>query len=235
MNLEVRKITKAYDGNCLFNNLDLFIESGEIISLVGRSGLGKSTLLNIMGSFLSADQGKVYLNGEQVTEPDIERIMIFQTFDQLFPWKTVEENILFPIKHSNKAGLDLEVILDKLELTNVRNHYPYQLSGGMKQRVALGRAIITRPGVMLMDEPFGSLDITTRRAMQELIIGIWKEFRITIIFVTHDVNEAIKLGDRILILSDQKLTVIDNPILRPRSDEELKFQDFQREIINLIK
>ncbi len=235
MKLELRQLTKSYGGNTLFEQLNLAIESREFISLIGRSGLGKSTLLNIMGSFLHPDQGEVYLDGKRVEKPDLDRIMIFQTFDQLFPWKTVEENILFPIKHSQREGLDLSIILERLELADVRNHYPHQLSGGMKQRVALGRAIITRPGVLLMDEPFGSLDITTRRAMQELLIDIWQEFGITIIFVTHDVSEAIKLGNKILILTDKNLKEIDNRLQRPRIETNIDFQNFQQEIINLIR
>ena len=235
MNIEIRQVKKTYGSNILFEKLDLNIKSGELVCLIGRSGLGKSTLLNIMGSFTAPDEGEVLLNGKRVTDPSMDRIMIFQTFDQLFPWKTVEENILFPLRHSNKEGMDVEYILEKIELRNERNHYSHQLSGGMKQRVSLGRAIVTRPGVMLMDEPFGSLDITTRRAMQELIIEIWKEFGITIVFVTHDVTEAVKLGNRILILSDQQITEVDNPIQRPRRETDMNFQVFQSEIINLIK
>jgi NitT/TauT family transport system ATP-binding protein len=234
MSLEAKGLTLQYDDRYIFKNLDIKIEDGEFITLIGRSGIGKSTLLHTLGSFIQAEKGMVLMNGIKMKQPDMNRLMVFQSFDQLFPWKTVEENILFPIKHSNCIGMDVEVILEKLGLSDARDLYPGQLSGGMKQRVALGRAIISKPSMLLMDEPFGSLDVATRQSMQKLIVNLWQEFKISIVFVTHDVNEAVTLGDRILIMGEAGLLSIDNPIQRPRSESEINFQYFAQEIIQRI-
>lgn len=235
MRLTLHNIGKAFGDNRLFEGLDLEINSGEFVCLIGRSGLGKTTLLNLMGSFDQPDVGTVMVDGQPVTRPGLDRIMVFQTFDQLLPWKTVEENLLFPTRHTQKTGMDPEMILKRLELEDVRNHYPHQLSGGMKQRVALGRALVVKPGILLMDEPFGSLDVATRQSMHRLMIEVWKEFKVTVVFITHDVTEAVKLGERILILSEGTLMDLRNPIPFPRDERAVNFQYFQNEIIQRIK
>ncbi len=235
MKLAVRRLKKSYGDKILFKDLNFEIESGEFITLIGRSGLGKSTLLNILGSFDTDYDGNVIIDDEAVQKPDMNRVIIFQSFDQLLPWKTIKENIEFPLIHTSRQGLSLDKVLERLGLKDIGDLYPNQISGGMKQRVALGRAIITKPQVLLMDEPFGSLDISTRQDMQELIVSVWKEFKISIIFVTHDVSEAIKLGDRIMVLSDQKIFEVQNPIQRPRKKAELNFQYFESELIKYIR
>ena len=235
MSLKVKKLGKAYEDKILFNDLNFEIDSGEFITLIGKSGLGKSTLLNILGSFDSDYNGRVIFDDEVVHKPDMNRVIIFQSFEQLLPWKTIKENIEFPLIHTNRQGLDLDKVLKRLGLKDIEDLYPNQISGGMKQRVALGRAIITKPKILLMDEPFGSLDVSTRQDMQELISNIWKEDRISIIFVTHDVSEAIKLGDRIMVLADQEIFEVQNPIQRPRLKTEMNFRYFESELIKYIK
>lgn len=235
MKLAVRKLRKSYGDKILFRDLNFEIETGEFVTLIGRSGLGKSTLLNILGSFDADYDGAVIIDDIEAHKPDMNRVIIFQSFDQLLPWKTIKENIEFPLIHTNRQGLEIDKVLERLDLKDIGDLYPSQISGGMKQRVALGRAIITKPEVLLMDEPFGSLDISTRKDMQELIVSVWKEFKISIVFVTHDVSEAIKLGDRIMVLSDQKVFEVQNPIQRPRKKAELNFQYFESELIKYIK
>lgn len=235
MSLVLKNISKKYENKILFENINLEIDSGEFITIVGKSGIGKSTLLSIIGSFEKVDDGEIIFNGKIVKKPDRNRIIVFQTFDQLLPWKTVRENIEFPLIHTKASGLDIEKLLDELDLKSVENLYPHQLSGGMKQRVAIGRSIITKPQVLLMDEPFGSLDVGTRQNLQRLVLFFWKEYKITIVFVTHDVSEAVLLGNEIWILNESEIIQIENPIMRPRDQMAANYQMFVVELIKNIK
>jgi NitT/TauT family transport system ATP-binding protein len=174
--------------------------------LLGPSGCGKSTLLKAIGGFMPPVEGEIRLNGRPVREPGPDRLMVFQEFDQLLPWKTVKSNIMFPLLVAGGKGRveAAEIALhhiDKVGLTNFADAYPHTLSGGMKQRVALARALASQPDILLMDEPFAALDALTRRKMQEELLTLWEESRFTVIFVTHSIEEAILVGSRILILS----------------------------------
>lgn len=179
-------------------------EKGELIAILGRSGCGKSTLLKIVAGFLSPSSGKVLLNQKTVTAPGPDRCVIFQE-DALFPWLTVGENIAFGLKGKKhpKSSRDTEVnrFLNLVGLREFRDYLPRELSGGMKQRVALARVLILKPEVLLMDEPFASLDAQSREEMQNLLLTLWEELSHTILFVTHDVNEAVVLADRILLMA----------------------------------
>lgn len=174
--------------------------------LLGPSGCGKSTLLKGVGGFLEPVEGRIELNGKLVRQPGPDRMMVFQEFDQLLPWKTVIENIIFPMVSSGKC-LRAEAIeraerfLDKVNLTAFRDAYPHTLSGGMKQRVAIARGMAMGPSILLMDEPFASLDALSRLAMQQELLQLWDDLRFTVLFVTHSIQEAIILGTRILVLS----------------------------------
>jgi sulfonate transport system ATP-binding protein len=174
--------------------------------LLGPSGCGKSTLLKAIGGFIQPVEGQIRLNGRQVREPGPDRLMVFQEFDQLLPWKTVKSNIMFPLmvaggKSRAEAGEIALTYIEKVGLTNFADAYPHTLSGGMKQRVAIARALASQPDILLMDEPFAALDALTRRKMQEELLALWEEARFTVIFVTHSIEEAILVGSRILILS----------------------------------
>lgn len=174
--------------------------------LLGPSGCGKSSLLKSIGGFLPAVEGEIRLDGERVTQPGPDRIMVFQEFDQLPPWKTVLENTLFPLVASRKANRAEAreralYFLDKVGLTKFADAYPHTLSGGMKQRVAIARALAMQPKVLLMDEPFAALDALTRRKMQEELLALWEEVRFTLLFVTHSIEEALIVGSRVLLLS----------------------------------
>lgn len=182
------------------------VHQGDRFVLLGASGCGKSSLLKAVGGFLPAREGEIRLDGEPVREPGPDRIAVFQEFDQLPPWKTVLANVMFPLLASRRLpkaqarDRALEV-LAKVGLADFADVHPHTLSGGMKQRVAIARALAMRPKVLLMDEPFAALDALTRRRMQEELLELWDEERFTLLFVTHSIEEALVVGDRILVLS----------------------------------
>jgi NitT/TauT family transport system ATP-binding protein len=174
--------------------------------VLGPSGCGKSTLLKAVGGYLTPVEGTIRLKGEVVNRPGPDRMMVFQEFDQLLPWKTVRENVMFPMLVSGKlpaaeAAERARDYIDKVNLTDCADQYPHTLSGGMKQRVAIARAMAMEPAILLMDEPFAALDALTRRKMQDELLELWDEIGFTMIFVTHSIAEAIRVGSRILLLS----------------------------------
>ena len=174
--------------------------------LLGPSGCGKSTLLKGVGGFIAPVEGSIRLNGREIAAPGPDRMMVFQEFDQLMPWKTVLQNVIFPMKCSRafpRAELRDRAMraIEKVRLTKFRDVYPYMLSGGMKQRVAIARAMAMEPQILLMDEPYAALDALTRRKMQEELLQLWDDTRFTVLFVTHSIEEAIILGTRIVVLS----------------------------------
>lgn len=174
--------------------------------LLGPSGCGKSTLLKAVAGFIPPVEGEIRLDGRTVTAPGPDRIVVFQEFDQLSPWKTVKQNVMFPLQASRTLGRkEAEEralhYLDKVGLTKFADVHPHQLSGGMKQRVAIARALAMQPRVLLMDEPFAALDALTRRKMQEELLQLWDEVRFTLLFVTHSIEEALIVGNRIALLS----------------------------------
>ena len=217
------------------------VEPGEFVCILGPSGCGKSTLLNTVAGYVKPDRGEVRVDGELVTKPGPDRGMVFQQYS-LFPWKTVKENVAFGPK---VAGKDAEPIantfLDMVGLLRFANRYPAELSGGMQQRVGIARALANYPRVLLMDEPFGALDAQTRVMMQENLLKIWNDFATTVLFVTHDIDEAIFLADRVLIMSASPGRIIaDLPVElpRPRLPEvtaEPAFAELKRQCIARIR
>jgi len=207
----------------------LRVRAGELICLLGPSGCGKSTLLRIIAGALPADQGTVTVGGRPVTGPAPDRGMLFQT-PMLFPWLTTRNNVLFGPRAQRAAGLherddpelgaDADALLDRVGLTGFGAAFPRELSGGMQHRAAFALALAARPSLLLMDEPFGALDAITRERMHEFLLDIWESQRTTIIFVTHDVDEAILLGDRVAVMGGRPPgigEIIDIPLPRPRS------------------
>ncbi len=217
------------------------VEPGEFVCILGPSGCGKSTLLNTVAGYVKPDRGEVRVDGELVTKPGPDRGMVFQQYS-LFPWKTVKENVAFGPK---VAGKDAEPIantfLDMVGLLRFANRYPAELSGGMQQRVGIARALANYPRVLLMDEPFGALDAQTRVMMQENLLKIWNDFATTVLFVTHDIDEAIFLADRVLIMSASPGRIIADlavELPRPRLPEvtaEPAFAELKRQCIARIR
>jgi NitT/TauT family transport system ATP-binding protein len=182
------------------------VRESERYVILGPSGCGKSTLLKAIGGFMAPVTGSIAIRGQPVSAPGPDRMMVFQEFEQLMPWKTVLQNVEFPMRASGKfdkpqARDRAMAMIDRVKLAKFRDVYPHMLSGGMKMRVALARAMALEPAVLLMDEPFAALDALTRREMQEELLGLWGQFRFTILFVTHSIEEAIIVGSRILVLS----------------------------------
>ncbi|MGC9311091.1 MAG: ABC transporter ATP-binding protein [Sediminispirochaetaceae bacterium] len=238
--LEARKIGFRYGRHsCLFQGLDLTLHEGEFLAVVGPSGCGKTSLLKILGGFLVPGSGSVFRQGLPVQSPSPDAVMVFQEFDQLFPWKRVWSNVAFPLKagggrtgrrssggrktggknsvpevpaarrdpdRPRDIGGRVEEILREVGLYEFRRYYPYQLSGGMKQRIALARSLVSRPPILLMDEPFGSLDAQKREELQGLLLRMWDEHGFSVVFVTHDISEALILADRIMVMRLPEIT-----------------------------
>ncbi|OYX11617.1 MAG: ABC transporter [Rhizobiales bacterium 32-66-8] len=182
------------------------VHRGDRFVLLGPSGCGKSSLLKAAAGFIQPVEGRIRLNGQEITGPGPDRMMVFQEFDQLLPWKSVYENVAYPLRSTGRfprSEIDGRVrgYLDKIGLTRFADAFPHMLSGGMKQRVAIARAMAMEPDVLLMDEPFAALDALTRRTMQAELLRLWEETRFTVLFVTHSIEEALIVGTRILVLS----------------------------------
>jgi NitT/TauT family transport system ATP-binding protein len=210
----------------------LDIAPGEFVCLLGPSGCGKSTLLNCVAGYVSPSRGTVTVDGEPITKPGPDRGMVFQQYS-LFPWKTVIDNVAFGprLAGNNDSEAIARTFLDMVGLGRFAKRYPGELSGGMQQRVGIARALANYPCVLLMDEPFGALDAQTRLMMQESLLRIWSEFGITVLFVTHDIDEALFLADRVLVMSASPGHIIADlhvPLDRPREPDTATTDAFIR-------
>jgi NitT/TauT family transport system ATP-binding protein len=240
--VELRGVSKAFRSRgrrtVAFTDVSLSIAPGEFVCLVGPSGCGKSTLLRVLAGTLEADEGGVLVGGEPVRGPSPDRGMLFQS-PMLYGWLTTRRNVLFGPHAQRSRGLDrrenieieadADAILDTVGLAAFADAYPHQLSGGMRHRAAFARAIATRPSLLLMDEPFGALDAITRLRMQEFLLRFWERHRLTVLFVTHDIEEALLLGDRVAVMGDRPgriHEVIDVALERPRSASDVDTADF---------
>jgi len=224
--------------------VDFSVEAGAFVSILGPSGCGKSTLLRLIAGLDRADSGEVLVNDQQVSGPGKDRGMVFQKYTS-FPWLTVAGNIAYGLKINGvpgeKAKETVAQLIQAIGLSGFENAYPETLSGGMQQRVAIARTLALRPSVILIDEPFGALDAQTRSEMQQLLLKVWDETASTILFVTHDVEEAIYLADRIFIMSAHPGTIIEDvqvPFDRPRDlglKQRNEFHDLQNYVLGRLR
>ena len=208
--LQVEGVTLRYATNGVVTTaterVSFDVQRSDRFVLLGPSGCGKSSLLKAVGGFARPSEGRMVLNGTQITAPGPDRMLVFQEMDQLLPWKTVEQNVTFALTASGKmrapeARERAQTYLAKVNLTDFAASYPHTLSGGMKQRVAIARALAMEPQILLMDEPFAALDALTRSKMQEELLRLWEDTRFTMLFVTHSIPEAIRVGNRVLLLT----------------------------------
>ena len=234
--LRIRDLKKSFGANggthVVFDRLSIDIHRREFICAVGPSGCGKSTFARIVAGLDEASAGEILLDGQPVAGPGPDRGMVFQGYT-LFPWLTVRSNVMFGLLMSGKAESTAESEarewLDMVGLSKFEHSYPHELSGGMKQRVAIARALANNPRILIMDEPFGALDAQTRAQMQHYLLQIWKKVDVTILFITHDLDEAAFLSDRILVMGANPGGVrefIENPVPRPRSAAQFISPEF---------
>lgn len=249
--IQVKNLSKAFISNGeklnVLSNINLEIYSGDFITILGVSGSGKSTFLRCIGGFEQVDSGEVYINGEKVTKPGRYASMVFQDFNQIFPWKTVYENVSYPLAVLNTLSESeikekTEYYLNMVGLSKFHDYYPHQLSGGMKQRTAIARSLAQEPSVILMDEPFASLDADTRTALRKEVLDIWykADGKITILFVTHGLLEAISIASRFVVLDMKKgYSVFDNPVEgaagKMKNPEDKGFDECWSKLNNMIR
>jgi NitT/TauT family transport system ATP-binding protein len=230
----VEKIYKTTLGEVeALKNIDLSVDEGEFLCIIGPSGCGKSTLLRILAGLYQQSAGDVLVHRNGASNRPTNAV-VFQEY-AIFPWRTVSDNVAFGLEMrgiaSRKRAERTVEYLNKVGLTQFANHYPYQLSGGMKQRVALARALATDPEILLMDEPFGALDAQTRAVLQEELLRIWEDEKKTVVYVTHSIEEAIMLGDRVVLMTarpGQIKSTYDVPIARPRTHKIRTLPEYNR-------
>ena len=243
--IELRNISYEYESSdgpvIALQDVGFSVESSEFLCVVGQSGCGKTTLLNLVAGFLAPTKGEILIDGKAVTGKGLDRGIVFQDFAQLFPWRTAQRNVEFGLEMKGiPAEERAEISLRFLRLVNLEKFarsYPHQLSGGMQQRVAIARALAYNPAVLLMDEPFAALDALTREEMQRLLSDVWRETRKTVVYVTHNVAEAVYLGDRIVVLTPHPGTVkaeVRIRMPRPRDTLSVEFLEHQKEIVSHI-
>lgn len=234
--LEVEAINKTFFNNGKENqvlkDISFKVDRGEFISLLGPSGCGKTTLLTIIAGFQQADSGSVFVDNKKVNKAGPDRGFVFQNY-ALFPWMTVKENIIFPMKQikmqKKKRNERLKFLLRISQLEGKENLYPHQISGGMKQRTALVRALATMPEVLLMDEPLAALDYQMRQNLQTELENIWISNKTTVVMVTHDVDEAVYLSDRVIVMSTDRGKIVEDlriELDRPRNRKSFKYEEY---------
>jgi NitT/TauT family transport system ATP-binding protein len=227
----------------VIDDLSLSLYDHEFLAVVGASGCGKSTLLNIIAGLLPPQSGKIFLDGREIEGPGLDRTMVFQD-DAVFPWFTVHGNVEYGLKISKTKKTERERLvahyLDLVGLSGCDSMFPRQLSGGMRKRVDVARAVITKPEVLLMDEPFAALDVMTKEKLQEQFLQIWDETRMTVVFVTHDLEEALFMADRVVVMSSHPgriSRIVGVPFDRPRAKDlktSVEFQAMRRDLGHVL-
>jgi len=243
--IEIRDVTKAFgasesDRVLALDGITLDVAKGELVCLLGPSGCGKSTLLNAVAGFVVPTSGEIIADGKRVTDPGPDRGMVFQEY-ALFPWMTVRANVAFGLEMRGEGKAQVaqkvDALLAKLRLTDFAERFPKDLSGGMRQRVAIARVLALDSPILLMDEPFGALDALTRRNLQEELLRIWLELQKTILFVTHSIDESIYLADRIVVMTyrpGRVKAIVPVTLPRPRDVSSLPFNELKRELSAMV-
>lgn len=240
--IELRNINLEYESAenpvTALRDVSFGVEASEFLCVVGQSGCGKTTMLNIVAGFLKPSKGEVLIGEKTVIGKGLDRGIVFQDFAQLFPWRTAQRNIEFGLEMKGISKEErTEIALRFLRLVNLEKFarsYPHELSGGMQQRVAIARALAYNPAVLLMDEPFAALDALTREEMQRFLVDVWRETKKTVIYVTHNVAEAVYLADRVVVFSPHPGTVkaqVRITLPRPRDTLSVEFLEYQKEIV----
>lgn len=232
--LDVQSFAKRYQSRNTVteavHDVSVSVQEGEILAIVGPSGCGKSTLLRCIAGLDQPSAGQIKMKGTLITEPPEDMGVVFQDYSRsLLPWMTVSRNVCLPLDYkvdnANEREASTRRALDAVGLSKFADHYPWQLSGGMQQRVAIARALAVNPSLLLMDEPFASVDALTRAELEDLLLQVWRDFEVTIVLVTHDIDEAVYLADRVLILSRPPSTVaavVNIDLARPRNQLNTK-------------
>jgi NitT/TauT family transport system ATP-binding protein len=250
--LEVQGLSKSYrqaggETTAAIGNITCQVEAGEFVSFVGPSGCGKTTLLMSIAGLLPPSSGRVSVNGKEVAGPPANLVLVFQEYNKsLFAWRTVLGNVRFGIDARRNASRDADgkarSLIELMGLKGFEDHYPWELSGGMQQRVAIARALAYEPEMLLMDEPFGSLDALTRLELEDALLTLWAELKTTILFITHDIEEAIYLSDRIWVLSPRPSQIIDEikiAFSRPRNQvttrADGRFMEIRNDVYRQIR
>lgn len=244
MQLDVKNVSKVFnnrtEARTVLNRVSFTIREGQFVTLLGPSGCGKTTLLTIIAGFQEPTEGVIELNGTPVTKPGPDRAFVFQDY-ALFPWMTVGENILYPMKQRKLSRDEQRELLRKLlSMAHLEGHehlYPNQISGGMKQRTAVIRALACNPQVLLMDEPLGAVDYQMRQMLQEELEAIWLKTRTTVLMVTHDIDEAIYLSDRVIVMSYREGKIIEDVKIRlerPRERRGARYHEHKDHLTDLL-
>ncbi|HYH08478.1 MAG TPA: ABC transporter ATP-binding protein [Thermoanaerobaculia bacterium] len=236
--ITIRGVSKTFDEVVALDGIDLDVAAGEFVCLLGPSGCGKSTLLNAVAGFSSPTRGTITANGALVTAPGPDRGMVFQEY-ALFPWMTVRRNVSFGLEMRRERDVDARVgqLLDQLHLTEFADRFPKDLSGGMRQRVAIARLLALDSPILLMDEPFGALDALTRRNLQDELLRIWTETRKTVLFVTHSIEESLYLADRIVVMTyrpGRVKAIVPVTLSRPRDAASPELNALKRELTGMV-
>lgn len=225
--IELQNVTKRFGGLTAVDNVSLQVQRGEFVAIVGPSGCGKSTVLRMVAGLESPEEGTVQANGAQIKGPGPERTLIFQEH-ALYPWRTVAANVGFGLELAGVVKAErrerVAQILETVGLSGFAKYYPHQLSGGMRQRASIARALVTDPEILLLDEPYGALDAITRVQMQQELLRLWEATQKTVLLITHDIDEALALADRILVMSPRPGRIVETLALqspRNRASSEL--------------
>jgi NitT/TauT family transport system ATP-binding protein len=236
--ISIRGVTKTFGEIVALDRIDLDVARGELVCLLGPSGCGKSTLLNAVAGFVAPTSGEIVANGRPATEPGPDRGMVFQEY-ALFPWMTVRANVAFgpEMRGERDPRPIVDALLAKLRLTEFAERFPKDLSGGMRQRVAIARVLALDSPILLMDEPFGALDALTRSNLQDELLRIWEELGKTILFVTHSIDESIHLADRIVVMTyrpGRVKAIVPVTVPRPRDASSAPFNELRRELSAMV-